>query len=378
MFNPGLSDSKSYGVKYQARCVVAQASDGDRSRFLVGTLSLREENEIHVIESNDSTADIFCDGLYVHQHEIWDLAACPFDYRLFSTVYAAEGEYAAAIWRIPGEGSSAAYGGRAPPQLELAADLKGFEAPIICVLWYPRGRHHQVISLDEWSMRVWDFEEGKSLATVESEASAGELQQISCGCWDPYSISSVATASDSKVNCWDLRTMQQSVGIDQAHLMQVRDMEFSPEREKVLMTAGDDARIRLWDLRSANRPLLELPGHLHWTWRARFNPFYGDLILSSGTDTVVNLWHVPKSDWWTGRRRTPSLSSSAKSPGGKGNDSAQGQQDQPVQSYTEHEDSVYGIAWSLREPWVFASLSYDGRVMVNKVPKAIRNQVLNL
>ncbi len=47
-----------------------------------------------------------------------------------------------------------------------------------------------------------------------------------------------------------------------------------------------------------------------------------------------------------------------------------------VQSYDEHEDSVYGVAWSLADPWLFASLSYDGRVVINTVPKNIKYKVL--
>jgi WD40 repeat protein len=37
-----------------------------------------------------------------------------------------------------------------------------------------------------------------------------------------------------------------------------------------------------------------------------------------------------------------------------------------ARSYDEHEDSVYGLAWSAADPWLFASLSYDGRVVANK------------
>lgn len=37
-----------------------------------------------------------------------------------------------------------------------------------------------------------------------------------------------------------------------------------------------------------------------------------------------------------------------------------------VHTYEEHEDSVYGLAWSAVDPWLFASLSYDGRVVINK------------
>ena len=50
--------------------------------------------------------------------------------------------------------------------------------------------------------------------------------------------------------------------------------------------------------------------------------------------------------------------------------------DGKVHTFDEHEDSVYGLAWSTVDPWLFASLSYDGRVVVNKVPKQVKYRVL--
>jgi hypothetical protein len=35
-----------------------------------------------------------------------------------------------------------------------------------------------------------------------------------------------------------------------------------------------------------------------------------------------------------------------------------------------------GLEWSAADPWVFASLSYDGRVMVNRVPSQIKYKIL--
>jgi hypothetical protein len=37
---------------------------------------------------------------------------------------------------------------------------------------------------------------------------------------------------------------------------------------------------------------------------------------------------------------------------------------------------VYGLAWSAVDPWLFASMSYDGRLMVNKVPKSVKYKIL--
>lgn len=47
-----------------------------------------------------------------------------------------------------------------------------------------------------------------------------------------------------------------------------------------------------------------------------------------------------------------------------------------IATYEEHEDSVYASCWSTADPWVFASLSYDGRLVINKVPRAEKYKIL--
>lgn len=42
----------------------------------------------------------------------------------------------------------------------------------------------------------------------------------------------------------------------------------------------------------------------------------------------------------------------------------------------EHEDSVYTAEWSSVDPWIYASLSYDGRLDINRVPRAIKYRIL--
>lgn len=50
--------------------------------------------------------------------------------------------------------------------------------------------------------------------------------------------------------------------------------------------------------------------------------------------------------------------------------------DSVVSTYEEHEDSVYAAEWSSADPWLFASLSYDGRLVINRVPRALKYQIL--
>lgn len=78
------------------------------------------------------------------------------------------------------------------------------------------------------------------------------------------------------------------------------------------------------------------------------------LLQSAGTDSAVNLW-------WSSTASSDELISERLI------DSPTRKLDPLLHSYNDYEDSVYGLAWSSREPWIFASLSYDGRVVVESV-----------
>ena len=52
------------------------------------------------------------------------------------------------------------------------------------------------------------------------------------------------------------------------------------------------------------------------------------------------------------------------------------QPDRVIKIFEDHEDSVYMCDWSSADPWIFASLSYDGRLVINKVPKEEKYNIL--
>ncbi|XP_022951371.1 WD repeat-containing protein DWA2-like [Cucurbita moschata] len=83
----GGSSGIGYGLKYQARCIADVKADTDHTSFITGTLSLKDENEAHLIRLSSSGSELICEGLFSHPNEIWDLASCPFDQRIFSTVF---------------------------------------------------------------------------------------------------------------------------------------------------------------------------------------------------------------------------------------------------------------------------------------------------
>lgn len=50
--------------------------------------------------------------------------------------------------------------------------------------------------------------------------------------------------------------------------------------------------------------------------------------------------------------------------------------DEVIAKFEEHEDSVYSVVWSTADAWVFASLSYDGRLVLNHVPPQEKFSIL--
>ncbi|KAI9120185.1 hypothetical protein K1719_008833 [Acacia pycnantha] len=341
----GASSGIGYGLKYQARCISNVKADTDHTSFLAGTLSLKEENEVHLIRLSSSGNELFCEGLFSHPNEIWDLSSCPFDQRIFSTVYSSGESFGAAIWQIP-----ELYGELNSPQLEKITSLDTHAGKIKCILWSPSGRHDKLVSIDEENLYLWSLDVSKKTAQVQSKDSAGMLHTLSGGAWDPHDVNSVAATCESSVQFWDIRTMKKTISIECAH---VRNVDYNSKKEHILVTAEHESGIHIWDLRKPKVPTQELPGHTHWTWTVKCNPEYDGLILSSGTDSTVNLWLASSSnDVLTSERRA---------------DSPTRWVDPLLNTYSDYEDSIYGLAWSSREPWIFASLSYDGRVVVESV-----------
>ncbi|XP_047976185.1 WD repeat-containing protein DWA2-like [Salvia hispanica] len=341
----GGSTGIGYGLKYQARCISDVKADTDHTSFLTGTLSLKEENEVHLLRLSDGGTELICEGLFSHPNEIWDLASCPFDQRIFSTVFCSGETYGAAVWQIP-----ELYGQLSSPQLESIASLDGHTSKLRCVLWWPTGRHDKLVSIDEHNLFLWSLDTSKKTAQVQSQESAGMRHYLTGGAWDPHDFQMVSLTCDSSVQLWDLRTMKKTDSIDRAH---VRNVDYDMKKRYMLVTAEDDSGIHIWDLRKLKSPVADLPGHSHWTWTVKCNPTYEDVILSAGTDSAVNLWLASPSI------HDDSVQDSSLT--------SQNRTEPLLNSYNDYEDSVYGLAWSSREPWIFASLSYDGRVVVESI-----------
>lgn len=372
-----------YGLDFQARCISAQLAETEIQRFLVGTQSLKYLNQIHLVEYNDDLNSL-SKCIYEHREgEIWHIASSPSNKLQFLTCYnklnsITNVSMKCSIWELPEE-----------IEMSIAADnstcynLKHLcELPVetsIVAIWQPDSTGSQIISLSENCISYLDLADSKPklISTANLEAK-GQPKFTNCKWNVHHNYSQIATCNDSAIRGWDLRSMKQCYTIENAHTQLVRDIDFNPNKQYYLASCGDDCKTKIWDTRKTDECLKTLSNHSHWVWSVHYNTFHDQLILTSSSDNRVVLSSIPSlsSEPYKTLIDDESLSSSTNTQNKTNETVKETEPDRVVKVYEDHEDSVYATEWSAVDPWVFASLSYDGRLVISKVPKDEKYKIL--
>nr|XP_013002698.1 EARP-interacting protein isoform X1 [Cavia porcellus] len=445
-----------YGLEFQARALTPQTAETDAIRFLVGTQSLKYDNQIHIIDFDDEN-NIINKNVLLHQAgEIWHISASPADKGVLATCYNRTSDSrvlgCAAVWRMPKDLESS--GQESPDDsastaqtLELLCHL-GSAAPcnVACVAWEPMGEGKKVISLADNHILLWDLQESSSqavgsvisaglrdLRTVSvrephlflsallfpsspsalrfparlpwsqlwlllPETEAGPLccltlpapwlassaslegkgqMRFTSGRWSPHhNCTQVATANDTALRGWDTRSMSQIYCIENAHGQLVRDLDFNPNKQYYLVSCGDDCKVKFWDTRNVTEPVRTLEEHSHWVWSVRYNHSHDQLVLTGSSDSRVILSNMVSISSEPFGHLVDDDDVSDPEEHHSEEKSKEPLQDNVIATYEEHEDSVYAVDWSSADPWLFASLSYDGRLVINRVPRALKYHIL--
>uniref|UniRef100_A0A8C5MMC8 EARP-interacting protein homolog n=1 Tax=Leptobrachium leishanense TaxID=445787 RepID=A0A8C5MMC8_9ANUR len=377
-----------YGLEFQARALTAQTAETDAIRFLVGTQSLRYDNQIHVIDFDDENNIINKNILLHHAGEIWQISASPADKSVFATCYNKTSDSkvmtCAAVWRIPKELQAGSHespddSSSNAQSLELLCHLDNTtHGNMACVTWEPLGDGKKILSLADNHLMIWDLQESSTKSVLSSSAALegkGQLK-FTCGRWNPHhNCMQVATANDTAIRGWDIRTMRQIYCIDNAHGQLVRDLDFNPNKQYYLASCGDDCKVKFWDTRNTNEPVKTLEEHSHWVWSVRYNHSHDQLVLTGSSDSHVILSNMVSisSEPFGHLVDDEDLSDQEE---GHDEKTKEPLQDSIIATYEEHEDSVYAVEWSSADPWLFASLSYDGRLVINRVPRALKYNIL--
>ncbi|KAJ1815063.1 Protein tssc1 [Coemansia sp. RSA 2599] len=216
------------------------------------------------------------------------------------------------------------------------------------------------------------------------------MEDIEALAFHPTASSLLATTDGTCLRSWDMRADPQratlTMAIECAHSARIRALDYNPNLPYIIATAADDGYVRIWDTRSPSAPLAEIANHSHWVYSVAFNPNHDQLLLSAGADGLVNLEsvvsvssahvvaaHAAAED----NRDDKSNATSDSGDESDASDIGSGQAtDGLVAQFDDHETSVYAARWSHADPWIFASLSFNGRMVINSVPREEKYKIL--
>eukprot|EP00300_Choanocystis_sp_HF-7_P036140 c5134_g1_i2.p1 GENE.c5134_g1_i2~~c5134_g1_i2.p1 ORF type:complete len:360 (+),score=60.25 c5134_g1_i2:42-1121(+) len=352
-----------YNLKQQARALAAVLGDVPANRFVVGTASVRETNEIHIVDFDDDTNALACNTICEHPDEIWDISPCPWQTGSVFTTHSNGPNFRATLWRLP-EITQLASDESEPSQAPLE---KIFSLPVNSrrlggVRWCPSEGSKMVMTLEDRAIGLWTIDGAVAQDKGKIWGDSGDC--ITEGCWDPHNNNSILTVAGNNLHTWDLRSSRLSGGVKQAHRYRINDLDCNPNRPNIVVTGGDDYSVRFWDLRKPDACVSSIMHHTHWVTRVKYNRFHDQLLMSASADHTVALWLVP------------SLSAAPVDSAADETKAKAGTKDELCREYKDHEESVYGIAWSACDGWVYATLSYNGRLVVGSVPATDKYKIL--
>ncbi|RHY39581.1 hypothetical protein DYB34_004771 [Aphanomyces astaci] len=367
----------THEVKRIARSVDAVYGDSDQQRYVLGscTPSSKKLNQLQLLDANLSVLQT-----YAHANPVQHLAMCPLPkkaHHVLTTFVSERNEPSFAVWDMDNVESPPSTSPGAVSQLGLLAHVTT-DSAIVRAIWNPTedGNSATIASLNATSISTWTLADGgKEVAKLGLGEGHNQLNAIA---WDPHHRQQVSATVDESIVTWDVRSgkyvafhrpVHVILGriahkVHQAHFQCTRDIDYNPNKPYYMASGGDDGLVKFWDIRKPKAALLTLPSHSHWVWCVKYNRFHDQLVLSSSSDSSVNLWRVSSIS------SAPLLDESTDAGGIDIGDAKISTHD------GDHEDSVYAVAWGSQDSWVYVSLSYDGRVVLNTVPSTEKYRIL--
>lgn len=333
-----------------------QQDDGEVG-FFVGTQTLKQEtNQVHLIRyDEDETQKV---TIFSHPFgEIWKLNSSPHDKRMLTSCYhhmdgmlKNQISSKAALLTIPEDLD----GGLVP--FEHVQELNITSNDIKTAEFHPSDNDSIGVVTDS-KIHIVKMGDG-TVRPISESVGTSKFKQ---GKWALHHQGSQFLAlAENQVISYDARDMNKTAWTITNEQV-FRDVDCNPHKQCHIVTGSDDGCIRIWDYRNIKEPIFSRNDHSHWIWAVRFNTFHDQLILSSSSDSRVNITCAY------------SVSSEATNPDRKADSTLQ---DGLLESFSYHEDSVYCAEWSSADPWIFASLSFDGRFILTKISKEVKYKIL--
>ncbi|VDM61549.1 unnamed protein product [Angiostrongylus costaricensis] len=344
-----------FGLDLESRYLANVVAEEETVQLLVGTHNIKMDNQICRLSLDAEYSRISSLSFPHPVGEVRGLAASPINANIVASAVAnfhgSSATYGAYLWELD--------------STKGVMEEKDFVSVEQCPLSYEWDQQSGHAScLFQSSVLIFHCDEGLKVS---------QNRILSCKtyaqAWNPHSSGNlIGLTTDKDIICHDLRAEGESMRIKDAHMHRVLHLDFNPNLQHVVASCGDEGAVRLWDWRHPSVSLMTATPHTHWAWQVRFHPVHDQLILSAGSDATVVL-----SCMLSASSEIDDLNLD-----GTTEESFEKLEDGQLERIEEHEESIYACVWATADPWTFASLSYDGRVVVSRVSRKHKYALMKL
>ncbi|SCO75463.1 protein TSSC1, putative [Plasmodium vivax] len=214
------------------------------------------------------------------------------------------------------------------------------------------GKFRRIAVIDKYRYNIF----GRSQHDMDFISSKNTDGELNFGTFDPHHENILTVISNTNVYGYDLQNDVEIFSTFANHKADLSSVDFNPNIPNVLVTSSNDGYVKFWDLRFLADAFLTVNIHSHWVTSIHFNNFHDELLLSTSTDNTVKLHRIDYPANLNLKKKETNH--------------------QLIKTFADHEESVYQGRWSKTDAWVFASLSYDGKCVVNSVPTEEKYRIL--
>lgn len=180
----------------------------------------------------------------------------------------------------------------------------------------------------------WHPERPASIQTLPPHGSC-----VYKAAWSPQDATVIATAcGDGNLRLFDIRMPAARPVTTMGVGGEVLTLDWNKYRRMMLATGSSDRTVKTWDIRSQPAPAnAVLSGHSYAVRSVAWSVHQANVLATAGYDMSARIWNVDDAAHrgMTGVLNTPRF------------------------VYTGHTEFVVGLAWSLFEPGMVASTSWD-------------------
>ncbi|KAL4459326.1 hypothetical protein ABPG74_017939 [Tetrahymena malaccensis] len=323
-----------------------------RNLFYASTCSLQGPNKTHLIEFKEDENKIYNLDSYENEGIIRQVVPDSHNEERFYTIYSTFDKSGIEKTGFNLKGSSVKGSGEDITSVQQPIFSQNFDTYIHSLV--NRLKDQNKLYFGETNhLNVFDIQQQQVSRKLNEGESGSNLCDV-----DPHHNDYVASAQNNgSILIHDIRTQKAEYVIKNAHRLRIHDLDFNPLKLYYFQSVGEDNTIKFWELRKPNLPMKVIDKLNNIPLSCKYNKVHDQLLITAFNDGTLGLYRVMSMSSYPDQ-------------------TAQKEPDGLIKTYDQHENTVYSVSWSNLSSWIFASISYQGDIVVNMVPSSIKHRIL--